>query len=408
MSGRDGRESEEGTDAGGSPSTSAASGRLDGAKGLMPSVTEILGRLVGVESPSRDEAGLLAATSVLADEAGRRGGRVSRIPAPGYGQHLLADFGAVDFGSPEDGELAAHPLLVVGHLDTVHPRGTLDRCPFRREDDRLCGPGIYDMKGSWAAAVGALDLLAIEGRSPRPMRWFVSCDEEVGALHSRPHLEAEGRQARGALVLEPPLPGGAMKVRRKGVARYALHVKGRAAHAGVDPERGANAIHELTRVVVRALEAANSLEGTTVSVGLIRGGSAVNVVAGDAWAELDVRFWTEDDGRRVDRWIREIRSEDGRCEIEVEGGVDRGALEPNERNAGLVAAIREEAAALGRSLGAGATGGASDAQILSGVGCPVADGLGIEGGGAHTLEEHLLIADLPFRIALYAALFSTL
>jgi glutamate carboxypeptidase len=369
---------------------------LDGATAIVPSVVDLMERLVAIESPSRDEPGVHAVMSLLSEEAERRGARVSRIPAPGYGEHLVVEMGAV-----------GRPLLVVGHLDTVHPRGTLARFPFQVREGRVYGPGIQDMKGSWAAAIGALDLLRRQGGSPRSLRWVVTCDEEIGAAHSRLLLEAEGRGAQGALVLEPSIPGGALKVRRKGVAWYTVHVKGRPAHAGVEPERGANAIHELARVVGGLAGAANEALGTTVNAGLIRGGSAVNVVPEHAWVELDVRFWSGEEGRRVDAWVRDIRSKDRRCVIDVNGGIDRWALEPDPGSADLTAAVLDAAAGLGRTLGTGETGGASDAQLLSAVGCPVADGLGIEGAGAHTLEEHILAKDIPFRIALYAALFAS-
>jgi glutamate carboxypeptidase len=172
----------------------------------------------------------------------------------------------------------------------------------------------------------------------------------------------------------------------------------------VEPERGASAVHELARILLRALDAADIERGTTVNAGLMRGGTAVNVVAEEASAELDVRFWTADEARRMDAWIREIRSQDPGCTLKVEGGVDRWAMERSAEGDALVAMVQAAAGSLGRFLEAGSTGGASDGQILAAVGCPVVDGLGIEGAGAHTLEEHVVLADIPFRIALYATL----
>lgn len=373
--------------------------RLAHARQLAPAAVALMQRLVKIESPSRDEEGIRDVQSLLAGEAEKRGGRTEWISAPGYGAHLVADFGF----APEDGGAPA-PLLVVGHVDTVHPRGTILRFPVRRDDDRLHGPGVYDMKGSWAAVIGAMDLIALEGRDVRPLRLLITCDEEIGAPHSRPLLEAEGRRAAAALVLEPALAEGRMKVRRKGVARYGLSVRGRPAHAGVEPERGASAVHELARILLRALDAADIERGTTVNAGLMRGGTAVNVVAEEASAELDVRFWTADEARRMDAWIREIRSQDPGCTLKVEGGVDRWAMERSAEGDALVAMVQAAAGSLGRFLEAGSTGGASDGQILAAVGCPVVDGLGIEGAGAHTLEEHVVLADIPFRIALYATL----
>jgi len=364
-------------------------------------IVDFLRELVEIESPTGDVEALLRVTDRFARAMAERGGRVERIPAPGYGDHLLVNF--FETGEP--------PLLIVGHLDTVHPRGTLERLPWRLDGDRLYGPGVFDMKGSWAAVAGALDLLAAEGVTPKPIRLLLTCDEEVGAPHSRPLLENEGRVARGALVLEPPLPGGTMKVSRKGMAVYRIQVKGRSAHAGIEPEKGASAIHELVRILGRVLEWEDPETGVTINVGVIGGGTTGNVVADAAEAQVEIRFWRREDGERGDALIRGIGEDgavDSRITIEVTGGVNRWAMEQDDRGRELEAATRRAAQELGRDLGSGRTGGSSDGQFLSAVGCPVLDGLGIEGGGAHTLEEHILVSDLPFRAALYARLFSRL
>jgi glutamate carboxypeptidase len=364
-------------------------------------VVELLKGLVEIESPTGNADALIVITDRFASEMEKRGGRVEPVPAPGYGVHLLVDF----FTTGE------RPLLVVGHLDTVHPRGTLEYFPWKREGDRLFGPGVFDMKGSWAAVAGALDLLSAEGVTPRPLRLLLTCDEEVGAPHSRTLIEKEGRRARGALVLEPPLPGGTMKTSRKGMAVYRIGVKGHSAHSGIEPEKGASATHAIVRVLAKILELEDPQTGVTINVGVIGGGTAGNVVADAAEAHVELRFWRREDGERGDENIRRIAAEgarDPRCSIEVIGGVSRWAMEPNAAGRVLEAAAVTAAQELGRELGSGRTGGSSDGQFLSAVGCPVLDGLGIDGGGAHTLEEHILLSDLPFRIALYARLFSRL
>ena len=391
-------------------------------------VLSFLRELVEIESPTRDEEGVLRAANLVAAAMEARGGRVERISAPGYGEHLRIDF------FPEGEDRA--PLLIAGHLDTVHPRGTLERLPWKVEGDRISGPGVFDMKGSWAAVVGALDLLAARGAKPAPLRLLLTCDEEIGAPHSRPLVEEEGRRARAALVLEPPLPGGKMKVRRKGMAGYRIRVRGVPAHAGIEPEKGASATHELVRTLARLLKCADPERGVTLNVGTISGGTWANVVAEEAEARVDLRFWNREDGERVDALIRGLagagetgaggtgpgragpdragpartESEQGdlRCTVEVEGGVNRWAMEQGERAVELAEVAIEAAAELGRPLGTGSTGGASDGQLLSAVGCPVLDGLGVEGGGAHALDEHILLSDLPFRIALYALLIERL
>jgi glutamate carboxypeptidase len=243
------------------------------------------------------------------------------------------------------------------------------------------------------------------------LRLLLTCDEEVGAPHSRTLIEKEGRRARGALVLEPPLPGGTMKTSRKGMAVYRIGVKGHSAHSGIEPEKGASATHAIVRILAKILELEDPQTGVTINVGVIGGGTAGNVVADAAEANVELRFWRREDGERDDENIRRIAAEgarDPRCSIEVIGGVSRWAMEPNSAGRVLEAAAVTAAQELGRELGSGRTGGSSDGQFLSAVGCPVLDGLGIDGGGAHTLEEHILLSDLPFRIALYARLFSRL
>jgi glutamate carboxypeptidase len=364
-------------------------------------VVDLLRTLVEIESPTGDAEALVRVANRFASAMEVRGGRVERVHADGFGVHLLVDFF----------EAGERPLLVVGHLDTVHPRGTLDRLPWRVEGDRLYGPGVFDMKGSWAAVAGALDILAVERATPKPLRLLLTCDEEVGAPHSRPLIEAEGQKARGALVLEPPLPGGTMKTSRKGMAVYSVRVKGVSAHAGIEPEQGVSAIHALVRILERVLTWENPESGVTVNVGVIEGGTTGNVVAEMAEAQVEIRFWRREDGERGDALIRkmgEVGARDPRCSIEVTGGVNRWAMEPDSGGRALEAAAKEAARELGRELGSGRTGGSSDGQFLSAVGCPVLDGLGIEGGGAHTLGEHILLSDLPFRAALYARLFTRL
>jgi glutamate carboxypeptidase len=291
-------------------------------------------------------------------------------------------------------------------MDTVHPVGTLATLPFAVTGDAVRGPGAYDMKGGLAVALAALDLLARARRAPRTeLLFLISCDEEVGSGSSRVLIERSARSARAALVLEPCVPGGAAKTRRKGIAAFQVTVGGRAAHAGVEPEAGASAVHELSALVgrIRALEDREG--GTTINVGVISGGTRSNVVAAHAQAEVDVRFWSAAEAERVERGLRALAPSDPRCRVSAEGGVNRGALERTEASAQLFTAAREVAAAQGWRLEEGATGGASDGNLTSAVGCPTLDGLGPDGGGAHSLDEHVKRADIARRIALLAGLF---
>lgn len=362
---------------------------------------DLLRSLVKTESPTGDIAANLAVAELLEEALAAVGGAVERIPAPGLGEHLLARIP----GANRDGP----PLLVLGHMDTVHPVGTLERMPFAVDDGKISGPGIYDMKAGLAIAVVALRLLAARGAAPASdLTLLITCDEERGSPHSWHTIEAEAKSSRAALVLEPSAPGGAVKSRRKGVAAYELTVKGRPAHAGIEPEIGASAIHEIARQICRIYELANLEAGTTISVGVIEGGTAENVVASSARCTLDVRFWTGAEAERVDRALRALRPVDAVCDLDLRGGINRGPLEKTEASGTMFATARRLAAELGFVIGEQSTGGGSDGNIAAAVGCPTLDGLGPDGGGAHTLREHILVDDVPRRIGLVAALFATI
>jgi glutamate carboxypeptidase len=369
---------------------------------------QLLRTLVTLESPSRDPVRLAVLADQLARELEARGAEVERHPAPGFGEHLLGRIRGERTRERSAARADEPPLLVLGHMDTVHAAGTLATLPFEADPgrDRVRGPGAYDMKGGIAAALAALDLLARARRLPGgDLLFLISCDEEIGSPSSRELIERSARGARAALVLEPCVPGGAAKTRRKGIAGFRLAVAGRAAHAGVEPEAGASAVHELIALLERVRALADDPSGTTVNVGVIGGGTRANVVAAHAEAEVDVRFWSAAEAQRVEEGIRALAPADPRCRLAVEGGVNRGALERTDASARLFAAAREIAAGQGWDLAEGATGGASDGNLTSAVGCPTLDGLGPDGGGAHSPDEHVKLSDLPRRIALLAGLF---
>ena len=361
----------------------------------------LLRRLVTAESPTGDVSANQAVASIIEPAMTAAGGRVERHEAPGYGTHLVGRFrGARSSG---------RPLLVVGHMDTVHPVGTLGRLPWAIRDGRIYGPGVYDMKSGVTATLVALRALRERKGGPATdITFVVTCDEERGSRHSRPMIETEARRSRAALVVEPPVPGGGVKSRRKGVSAYVLHVRGRAAHAGIEPEAGASAVHEIARQVCAIHDLADVALGTTVSVGVIEGGTAENVVAEAAQCTIDVRFWEAAEAERVDRALRAAKPADPRCTLKLEGGVNRGALERTQASAMLIRGAAACAAQLGFDLGEGSTGGGSDGNLTSAVGCPTLDGLGLDGAGAHTVHEHILASDIPRRIALLAALFERL
>lgn len=351
---------------------------------------DLLKDMVEFESPTGDVEGVRAVAAFIAAELGKRGLAVERRDAPGFGVHLVGR---------KEGPGDGRPLLIVTHMDTVHPVGTLDRLPFSVEEEIIRGPGVYDMKGGIAMALVALDRLAERGGHVHGgLVFLVTCDEEVGSASSRALIEALAGEARAALVLEPPIPGGGAKTARKGMGEYVVRVTGRAAHSGIEPEKGASAIHEMARLVLAMTAFADPGQGSSINVGTIQGGTTTNVVAAEAVTRVDVRFWSRDEAERIDASMKRLAVTDPRCTLEVTGGVNRHALEKTPENAALYEVAAEEAQKLGFELAKGGTGGASDGNLTSAVGCPTLDGLGPDGSGAHTLDERILRRDLSRRI----------
>lgn len=373
--------------------------RLDGAA-VQDAALERLRRLVELESPSHDEPRLRAVAGWFSAEAARLGGAVETVDVPGTGEHVIARFPGT--------EPALEPVLVLGHLDTVHDVGSFAPV-FRVEDGRARGPGTFDMKGGWACVLEALAVLAAAGSAPRrPTTLLATCDEETGSASSRGLIEELAAGARAVLVPEPSLPGGGAKTRRKGVGLYRLDVTGRAAHAGVDPENGVNAISELARQVLALDGLADAAAGTTISVGRAGGGTASNVVPAAAWAEVDVRFASGPEGERVDAGIRGLRPRAEGAALEVTGGVNRPPVEPTDSGAALYAIARDLAAGAGWELGEGSSGGGSDGSFTAAMGVPTLDGIGPLGAGAHAVDEHIVVADVVRRVALYGGLLESL
>lgn len=367
--------------------------------------TEILAltrSVVECESPSGDEAGSAKVVSLLAASARNISSitSIDRIASEGYGVHLRIRFGSVN---------RTPPLVLIGHTDTVHLRGSIDGHPWRVEGNRVYGPGVFDMKANCVIALEALRACEVLGSVPvRPVTLLLTCDEEVGSPAGRGLVEAETRRAHAVLVLEPSASGGRAKTARKGTGMFRLIVHGRAAHAGLDPEKGASAVLEFARQTVR-LHAMNDLErGTTVTVGSVHGGTHSNVVPAKAEGEIDVRFTSGDDGRWIENEILNLKPFDERTRLVVEGGINRPPLERTERVELLYHRARHLAEMLNFDLGEASVGGGSDGNFVGALGVPVLDGLGVQGDGAHTAHEHILADDIPTRGALLAGLIATL
>ncbi len=360
--------------------------------------------LVEAESPSGDELGSNKVVSLLAASARSIGAinSIDRIASESYGCHLrIRAFNAA-------GQKTA-PLVILGHTDTVHLRGSLDSRPWRVEGSRVYGPGIFDMKANCALALEALRACEAMGTKPqRPITVLLTCDEETGSPAGRGLVESEALRAHAALVLEPPASGGRVKTARKGTGMFTITVHGRAAHAGLDPEKGVSAVLELARQTVR-LHAMNDLEkGTTVTVGTLHGGTHSNVVPAEASAEIDLRFSSTELGRWLEHEILNLKPFDPRAQLVVSGEINRPPLERTDKVERLYERARSIAAMLDFDLGEASVGGASDGNFVGAMGVPVLDGLGIEGDGAHAAHEHILADNIPLRGALLAGLIATL
>jgi len=380
--------------------------RIEGVTGLShdDAIARVLRRVrpwVEIETPSRNEMAITALSERIEGELHALGATCDAMPAPGFGRNLAA---VVHGREPH-----LEPIVVLGHIDTVHPLGTLHHQPYDVVDGRATGPGIFDMKAGIAVVIEAIALLVGRGARPRrTVRLLVTCDEEIGSHASHALIREAAQGAAAALVPEPSLPDGSVKTRRKGVSTYRLNVAGRAAHAGVDPERAISAVAELAHQILAVLDAADHTRGTTINVGMVAGGTASNVVPASATASIDVRFATADEGERVHAVLTALAPKLPGAALHIERTETRPPLVRTDGVARLFEHARTQAAELGVSLGEGATGGGSDGSLIALYGLPVLDGLGPRGGGAHAADEHILIEDLPFRLALFCRLLETL
>jgi glutamate carboxypeptidase len=355
--------------------------------------------LVELESPSGDEAGSRDVVSLLAANANGIAAvtDVERIKYEGYGEHLLVRaFGGTSYNNG---------VLLLGHTDTVHERGSLAARPWRQEGSRIFAPGIFDMKANCALALEVVRaLIALELIPSRPVTLLLTCDEEAGSMTGRALVESEARRAALALVLEPPAAGGKVKTGRKGTGTYSLRAHGIAAHAGLEPEKGASAILEMARQIELLHSLNDAKRGTTVNVGVVAGGTRSNVVAAEADCEIDVRFSSMSEAERIARVFTELKSFDRRVRLDVSGGVNRPPMERTTSVVELFERANELATQLGFDLGETQVGGASDGNFIGALGVPVLDGLGIEGDGAHADHEHISIDHIAERGAMIAGL----
>ncbi len=372
------------------PTRARAQDTLNYFERHLNSYLEDLRQLVEIESPTGYEPGIKRAALWLQTQFAGLGelsrfdsdsGPVLRLFRRGYGPRVL----------------------LLAHYDTVHPLGSWPKL-WREDKGRIYGPGVYDMKAGLLFILWALRYLNRGGLEHPNLEVLLTPDEEVGSRSSRIFIEDAARGADYALVLEPPTGAGDLKVHRKGVGWYVVKVHGRAAHQGVEPEKGVNAIVEAARQVLKVIEAQDLEKGTTLGPNVARGGTAGNVVADYAEVLVDMRAWTLAEAERVDRFMRALKPENPGARLELEGGLNRPPMEPTPESMELFELARGVALDLGFDSQPGKVGGGSDGNFTAALGVPTLDGLGAVGAGAHQKSEHVIKKELPHRLALLSEL----
>jgi glutamate carboxypeptidase len=355
-------------------------------------LVDTIAYLARIESPSGDVEALQRCGDAIAALLAEVGATVERLPRANAGAHLRATLGT-----------GTRQVLLLGHIDTVWPLGTLPQMPVESNDGRLHGPGTFDMKAGLVIAMLAARLARPHLHDLR-LRFLFTTDEEIGSDTSRALIEDEARASTAVLVFEPALPGGVLKTARKGVGTFRLDAHGVSAHAGIAPQDGASAINELARQIL-AMQALQAPErGTTINTGVVGGGSRSNVVAEHAQAEIDVRVSEATEQARIEHAFAAIVPHDPRVRLAWSGGFERPPLERGPHVQRLFALARGAGEAIGLEVREGATGGASDGNFTAALGVPTLDGLGAIGDGAHARHEHVDIASLPDRVALATAI----
>jgi len=349
--------------------------------------------LINIDSPSDDKVALDNLARWLGEKFRHYGASIELVSNTKAGDHLLVRFS----GSSTD----AKPILILGHLDTVWAKGEAQRRPARLESGRIFGPASFDMRGGTTLILALAQYLSTTNVIlKRPLTILLDSDEEVGTPTARALIEKEARGSEAVLVLEPCLPGGALKTARKGVGTFLISANGTAAHAGVDYEKGISAIQEMAYQILELYKLNNLDQGTTVNPGVISGGTRSNVIADQTTLEVDVRVSTKAEGERITRQIYELKPLLPGSKLRVDGRINRPPLERSQIVVQLFQRARQLATELGIDLQEGSTGGGSDGCFTAALGIPTLDGLGPDGEGPHALHEHVLVESLVPRAAL--------
>jgi glutamate carboxypeptidase len=360
-------------------------------------ITETIRQLVEIESPSDNKPAVDQLGALLAGRFEKIGGHAKFHRAQHFGDHLQVDFAGGK----------GKPVLLLGHIDTVYPMGTLATMPCRVADGRLWGPGVLDMKSGIALILHAIEgLRAWHNESLlRPVTVLLVSDEEVGSDSSRPITESLARRSAAVLVLEPSYgTKGALKTARKGVGEYHIKITGKAAHSGLDFDKGESAIVELARQITALSKLVDLKRGLTLNVGLVSGGTRTNVIPAQATAAVDVRVARMKDAAVIERQLKALKPFNRKCKLEITGGINRLPMERSAGVAGLYKKAFEIAKELNWKLEEASVGGGSDGNFTASLGIPTLDGLGGVGEGAHAKHESIILAELPRRAALLAEL----
>jgi glutamate carboxypeptidase len=366
-------------------------------KSLEPQMIRWLSELINLDTPSGYKPALDALALNLGKQLQECGAEIQIVENREASNHLIARF------RPK----VQHkkPILILGHMDTVWGLGESSRRPARVEDGKIFGPGAFDMRGGLTLILALANYLyQYQHHLPRPLTVLIDSDEETGSHTSRILIQNEARQCESVLVVEPCLPGGALKTFRKGVGNFVIQAKGIAAHSGVDYKKGVSAIQEIAYQVLDLYALNDHEKGTSINVGIIRGGSCTNVISDRAEIEVDVRISSVAEGERLTKHILQLKPKLESARLEISGGINRPPLERTHQIVQLFDRARVLAAEIGLELTEGATGGASDGCFTAALGIPTLDGLGPDGAGPHALHEHVLIESLAPRAALLTQL----
>lgn len=357
---------------------------------------DLLRQLVEIESPTQDHSAVNRMAGQIAQEILALDGRVTRLPGAKAGDMILGRW---------PGRKTGKGILILCHMDTVWPVGTLAQRPVQIREGRLYGPGAYDMKAGLVISLEAISGLRSLGLLPAlPVTLLCTADEENGSRESRPTIEAQAAQNSLVLCMEPALPGGVLKTSRKGVGEFTITVHGRAAHAGADHQKGINAIEEMAHQVLDIQALTRYEVGTTVNVGVIRGGSVSNVVPAECVLEVDFRVESVPETERILQAITQLKPHLPGAVLEIEGELNRPPMVRDAQMKRTFQRAAEIAHGHGLVLQEGSTGGASDANFTASMGIATLDGLGADGNGAHSTDEHVILSSLPERSTLLAAL----